>query len=134
MSRGLKNNNPGNIRLSKVTYKGEITSTDNSFKQFLNLEWGYRAMFVLIDSYLRRDYKTITQIIARYAPPCENHTDNYIDFVAKQAKIDKNQKLNINSKEEMLALVSAMSYMENGVPAQKDAVESGWQLFQQFRP
>ena len=46
MSRGLSNCNPGNIRQSKVRYKGEVQpSRDPAFKQFESLAWGYRAVF-----------------------------------------------------------------------------------------
>jgi hypothetical protein len=38
MSRGLQNCNPGNIRQSKVRYKGEVRpSRDSAFKQFESL-------------------------------------------------------------------------------------------------
>ena len=52
MSRGIENCNPGNIRRSRVRYKGEChPSTDPLFKQFETLAWGYRAMFILLDTY-----------------------------------------------------------------------------------
>ena len=41
MSRGLSNCNPGNIRQSKVRYKGEVQpSRDPAFKQFESLATG----------------------------------------------------------------------------------------------
>ena len=41
MSRGLSNCNPGNIRQSKVRYKGEVQpSRDPAFKQFESLACG----------------------------------------------------------------------------------------------
>ena len=55
MSRGLRNCNPGNIRQSKGRYKGEVRpSRDPAFKQFESLAWGYRAIFVLLDTYRTR--------------------------------------------------------------------------------
>ena len=55
MSRGLRNRNPGNIRRSGVRYKGEVRpSTDPAFKQFGSMALGYRAIFVLLDTYRRR--------------------------------------------------------------------------------
>ena len=79
MSRGLKNCNPGNIRLSPTKYMGEVTpSRDTAFKQFETMAWGYRAIFVLLASYRRGGFLTIRQMITRYAPPVENKTDVYI--------------------------------------------------------
>ena len=73
LSRGLRNCNPGNIRRSNTKYQGEKThSTDSAFKQFESLEWGYRAIFMLLHTYRVRGYgDTITKMISRYAPPCE---------------------------------------------------------------
>ncbi len=77
MSRGLDNRNPGNIRRSRVRYKGEVhPSSDPEFKQFRSLEWGYRAVFVVLHTYrVRHGLDTVAQMIARWAPPSENRTD-----------------------------------------------------------
>ena len=69
MSRGLSNCNPGNIRQSKVRYKGEVQpSRDPAFKQFESLAWGYRAVFVLLHTYrVRHGLRTVRA--ARHARP-----------------------------------------------------------------
>ena len=55
MSRGLRNCNPGNIRQSRSKFKGEVRpSRDSAFKQFESMAYGYRAMFVLLDTYQDR--------------------------------------------------------------------------------
>lgn len=78
LPRGMRNRNPGNIRRSATKYLGEVApSRDAAFKQFETMAWGYRAMFVLLDSYSRKGYRTIRQMISRYAPPIENHTKLY---------------------------------------------------------
>ena len=80
MSRGLDNRNPGNIRRSGVRYRGEVRpSRDADFKQFKSMEWGYRAMFVLLHTYsVRYGCNTLSKMISRYAPPSENDTQAYI--------------------------------------------------------
>ena len=80
MSRGLRNNNPGNIRRGGGHFKGErLPSLDPAFKQFETIEWGYRAMFVLLDNYRRRHgLQSIREMIRRWAPPVENDTERYI--------------------------------------------------------
>ena len=67
MSRGLSNCNPGNIRQSKVRYKGEVQpSRDPAFKQFESLAWGYRAVFVLLHTYrVRHGLRTGRRHLAR---------------------------------------------------------------------
>lgn len=135
MSRGLSNFNPGNIRQSPTKYMGEVRpSKDKAFKQFSTMAWGYRAMFVLLHTYSKNGYKTIRQMISRYAPPIENYTDRYIDFVADNALLSPDVPLDTTDHDTMLLVVSAMSRMENGIPAVIKDVEQGWQLFVKHRP
>nr|DAO74572.1 MAG TPA: virion protein [Caudoviricetes sp.] len=130
MSRGLRNLNPGNIRKSNTRYQGEVMpSRDTAFKQFRTMAWGYRAMFVLLDSYSRKGYRTIRQMITRYAPPVENYTENYIRRVAAWSGIDADKPLDTHDRKTMISVVAAMSRMENGVPAVLPDVEAGWTLF-----
>ncbi len=135
MSRGISNCNPGNIRISKVKYLGEVTpSKDKAFKQFSTMAWGYRAMFVLLHTYSKNGFKTIRQMISRYAPPIENHTENYIKFVAERAKVFADVEIDTTDPAEMIPVVLAMSQMENGVPAVAEQVQEGWKLFMQHKP
>lgn len=134
-SRGLRNKNPGNIRISKTKYLGEVTpSQDKAFKQFTTMAWGYRAMFMLLHTYRKNGYRTLRQMINRYAPPVENHTDNYIASVSKWAGVFDNVELDTLDPAEMIPVVSAMSRVENGIPAVEADVQEGWRLFMKYRP
>lgn len=131
MARGLRNNNPGNIRLGSFKYRGELQrSSDSAFRQFESMAWGYRAMFVLLHTYaLRRGCRTLRDHISRYAPPSENHTEAYIRRVAHSAHLAETDRLDTLSKGMMVQVVAAMSEVENGVPANIDEVSDGWELF-----
>ena len=131
MSRGLRNNNPGNIRLGSVRYKGETaTSSDSAFRQFESMEWGYRAMFVLLHTYaLKHNCHTLRSMINRYAPPIENHTENYIRRVAYATHLSPDEAISTTDKGVMTALVAAMSEVENGVKADMATIWRGWELF-----
>lgn len=131
MSRGLQNCNPGNIRQSKVRYKGEVRpSRDPAFKQFESLAWGYRAIFVLLDTYrIRYGLDTIRGMISRWAPPSENHTETYIRAVADAVGIPDGQPLDTRDRTTMLRMAAAISRVENGAAADMGEVELGWELF-----
>ena len=79
LPRGLRNNNPGNIRRNSDVFQGEKTSSDKEFKQFKSMAYGYRAIFKILSNYYR-NYKldTIRKIIGRWAPENENNTNAYI--------------------------------------------------------
>lgn len=131
MSRGLTNCNPGNIRQSKTRYKGERhPSRDSEFKEFESMAYGYRAMFVLLDSYSRRyGLCTIRQMLNRYAPPTENFTEGYIRFVSEKTGIAPDEIVNSRAARDMVPIVVAMSQIENGKPAVIADVHRGWELF-----
>lgn len=129
LPRGLRNLNPGNIRRSMVHYVGEKRSTDRAFKQFESLDYGYRAIFVLLHTYFLRGYVTIEQMINRYAPPIENNTNGYINRLCTLALIEPHSRVNTADHDKMVTIVAAISTIENGVKADMDAVERGWHLF-----
>lgn len=131
MSRGLRNCNPGNIRRSRSKFKGEVRpSRDAAFKQFETMAYGYRAMFVLLDTYHRRyGLTTIRGMISRWAPPSENFTDGYVRFVAERSGIDADAMVDSRLERDMVPIVAAMSEIENGVKAVMTDVHEGWELF-----
>ncbi|PXV63873.1 hypothetical protein CLV62_112123 [Dysgonomonas alginatilytica] len=129
MSRGLRNCNPGNIRINNDKFQGEIIpSQDKSFKQFRTMAYGYRSMFVVLDTYRKQGLNTIEKIIGRWAPPNENNTQAYIDSVAKWSGVDKNKVLTNYDGDDYIDIVAAMSRMENGVEAVMGDVVAGFEL------
>ncbi len=131
VSRGLRNCNPGNIRRSNTKYQGEKTpSTDSAFKQFESLEWGYRAVFMLLHTYRVRGYgDTIEKMISRYAPPSENNTEAYISRLCRATGFERDMPLDTLNAEQMVPVVCAISTVENGVEADRECVTRGWEKF-----
>ena len=131
MSRGLRNNNPGNIRLGNFRYKGErATSSDSAFRQFESVEWGYRAMFVLLHTYAtKRGCRTLRAMINRYAPPTENFTEGYLRCVTNATHLSPDEPISTTDGAVMTAIVAAMSAVENGIKANMGEVWLGWELF-----
>ena len=130
-ARGLRNNNPGNIRQSSTRYVGEVyPSQDDAFKQFESIAYGYRAMFVLLDTYRSRyGLDTIRKMLNRYAPPTENFTNGYVRFVADYSGVMPDEVIDTRAQRDMVPIVAAMSKIENGVAANIADVERGWELF-----
>lgn len=122
--RGIRNNNPGNIRISKNNdWLGKVPAKDNtdgSFEQFTHYKYGVRALIVLLRNYVKSGRNTITKIFAEFAPPNENNTQQYIKFVADRVGIGANDAITPN-KDSMRALCQAIAKMENGEEAITDA-------------
>lgn len=129
MTRGYRNNNPGNIEQNKDLFQGEIKpSKDGRFKQFESMAYGYRAMFVTLDTYRKRGRDTIEKIITAWAPAVENHTENYINCVERWSGVDRNKVLTDHSGKDYIKIVAAMSRMENGIEADMSDVIAGYEL------
>lgn len=84
-SRGIRNNNPFNIKNTSDNWKGSLPKSekkDKKFVEFYNIDFGIRAGVILLKNYLSMGYDTVDKIISRYAPPNENYTKNYITYVS----------------------------------------------------
>ena len=116
MARGVRNNNPGNIRLNGEQWGYEVPghyNTDKSFKQFYSFRGGVRAMLINLRSYRRKGYVTIRQIIGRWSPPNENNTASYISNVSKYMKMHPDVPVPWD-KHTVQKLVEAIIIRENG--------------------
>ena len=103
-----------------------ITGT---IKQFDSMAHGYRAIFKILRSYCKNYHlNTIRKMITRWAPPKENHTEKYIQFVSDYAGIPADDPININDREQMIRIVAGMSKVENGREADMSDVIAGWNL------
>ena len=130
LPRGLRNCNPGNIRQSRMQWKGEIIpSQDTKFCQFCDMAHGYRALLKLLQNYRRKHgCQTIADMIHRWAPSSENNTGAYIVNVCKQMQVPSTYVIDINDRDSMCALAAAISRHENGVDAVMADIHAGWDL------
>lgn len=127
--RGIRNNNPLNIRIGNTWLGERPNPTDPSFEEFVSIAYGYRAAFCILRRYIRRYHKnTVASIISTWAPASENNTQRYIDFVCHKMGITSDVPVDYGDKVTMCALVSAMAYMECGVPADMAQVERGYDM------
>jgi hypothetical protein len=124
MTRGLRNNNPGNLRRTSDQWQGLApVQTDPDYFQFVRPEDGIRAMAVTLRNYRAGGRNTIRKIITRWAPPTENNTPAYVTSVSNYAGIDPDQQL-VDS--DMLVVIAGIINHENGVmPYDYALIDSG---------
>lgn len=132
-TRGVRNNNPANIRRGSY-WRGLVDKpTDKSFCQFVSMVWGVRALLVTLRTYVvKHKVRTIPKIIERWAPPSDgNDTKSYIQFVEKAVmKVDSPISLSLQSldfapenqyNECLLYLIAkAMCKIESGYSLEYD--------------
>lgn len=83
--RGIRNNNPFNIKKSSHNWIGKIKGDDKVFETFDCMYHGIRAGMKLLINYVERGFDTPQKIIARFAPATENCVSRYVDFVCRDS-------------------------------------------------
>ena len=120
LPRGIRNKNPGNIKLGTKWDVLADEQSDPVFCIFSEAVWGIRALMRILLTYrFTHNRKNIDSIIKRWAPPSENDTDAYIVFVSKKMGIEPMDMID-NSIEAYLPLVKAIIQMENGMQPYDD--------------
>lgn len=116
MTRGMKINNPGNVRISNTPWVGKVKSSDPAFEEFDNVEHGIRAAAKIFCIYhLSHKLSTIAQFISRWAPPEDsNPTSAYIEFVARACAIDPNNQYNVLDAGNLARMLKAVFRFEQG--------------------
>lgn len=118
--RGIRNNNPGNIRISGANWQGKVTGPDTAFEAFKTPEDGIRAAGKLLVNYQKLyGLNTLSAILSRYAPNSENDTRAYVDAVSRSIGIGPNVPFDVFAA--LPKLLPAIIKHENGVQPYTDA-------------
>ncbi|MEV9450276.1 hypothetical protein AB0215_06145 [Klebsiella pneumoniae] len=126
-TRGIRNNNPGNLEASSSNPWVGQTGSDGRFAKFETPEHGIRALGRNLISYQRQGIDTVGEIINRWAPPSDNNdTAAYIKAVCAQLGVTANQPLDASNPDTLQALCAAIIKHENGSqPYSQDQLSTG---------
>lgn len=127
-ARGFRNNNPGNLIKTPTKWQGKTAGSDPRFETFVSLPYGIRALLVDLHSKISNGYNTVRKIISRFAPPNENETGRYIEYVSAKTGFSPDQKLNA-SKDTISNLARFIIIKENGSGITEAELAAGWDLF-----
>jgi hypothetical protein len=125
--RGLRNNNPGNIKKDSTAWDGlaaDAQQTDDTFFIFTAPLYGLRALArILLNYQSEHGLATVQDMINRWAPPVENDTSEYVNNVANAMGIPASQPVDLASDPgAALAMVKAIVVQENGLNPYSDAL------------
>ena len=140
--RGLRNNNPLNIRHGQSKWQGtHPEKTDKDYVCYMSKAYGYRAGWKILQTYYNQFAKEqkpfcVRTIIKRWAPPSDgNNTEGYIRQVVKLARIGGLQRLpspdSQNGYYYLHKVVMAMTCVENGIKPEEvdvDQILKGYQM------
>jgi hypothetical protein len=123
--RGVRNNNPGNIRKGTAPWLGLAPDQpDPNFCSFISPEYGIRAIAKIMQTYKSRGVATIREAISRWAPTTENDTAAYVAAVCANCSVGADERVDLD--EVMPELVKAIIQHENGEqPYPDDIINAG---------
>ena len=127
-SRGVRNNNPGNIDYNKANaWQGqlglELGVPKPRFARFDTAENGIRALGKLLLTYQdKHKLRTVTAVISRWAPSNENDTAAYVKAVERSTKTSHGDTIDLRSYGVMAGFVKAIIHHENGGDPYPDSV------------
>lgn len=146
-TRGVRNNNPGNIRrVPGVTWQGQAKdqTADAEFVVFVSPEMGVRALVRTLLTYNKaHKLKSVRAIINRWAPPrgfangrsYSQNTAAYIDAVAAELgralgrTVNVDEALDVDAVRIMRPLVAAIVAHENsGYRYPSSVIDEGLRL------
>lgn len=129
LPRGLRNNNPLNIRIGNTWLGERANPTDKQFEEFVTLEYGYRAAFCILRRYIRRyHFDNVAAIISSWAPSTENNTIKYIDTVCDRMGISPDTTIKFEDRDTMIKLASAMTLVECGQMVPDAKIIRGYEM------
>ncbi len=112
LSRGYRNNNPGNIRfIVKNPWQGQV-GNDGGYGVYDTPQNGTRAVGRQLRSYAKRGLVSVRDIIGTWAPTNENNTHAYIADVSGALDVDPDDALAVTTRLPELA--RAIAKHENG--------------------
>lgn len=119
LTRGVRNNNPGNIEKG-IKWKGlAAVQPDPRFATFIHPKWGFRAIARILLGDWREGQNTVRSLIEEWSPPIDvfggvakpQNTEAYVQAVAKHLRVKADQPINVPDK--LPGLLDAIARHEN---------------------
>lgn len=120
---GIRNFNPLNIEYNPNNNWEGQTGRSGRWAVFSSDEYGFRAGAKLLKTYASKyGINTIAGIVKKWAPPPENDTQNYINFVSKKTGILAFTPVTV---KDYPIILQAMAKMETGKDYPLSVVQKG---------
>lgn len=129
LPRGIRQNNPGNLRRGCLTHT--TWTTEAGFARFRTPHDGLENLaYQLWLDYHVHKRTTVAAIMSSYAPPSENDTALYTGFVGEFLRIKannlSNHDIHLDRMWHMVDFMRGIIAFENGWPPPKWSVGGEW--------
>ncbi|TQN80987.1 UNVERIFIED_ORG: hypothetical protein FHU00_0366 [Citrobacter freundii] len=118
LSRGIRNNNPGNLNFAGQRGATLETGPNARFASFPTMLEGIAALDRQVMLYLKRGKNTIDQIIDIYAPSSDgNNTSAYKSYLSQYTGLGTNERIDGSNVQVIRKLIQGIINHENGAAA-----------------
>lgn len=127
-TRGLRNNNPCNLKSSKNTkWDGQVGS-DGKFIIFESPEYGIRACAKNLKNYQHKNgLDTLRSMVYRMGPPHENDTKKYVRNLSNIVGVSPDEKINV--LKHLPEIIKGVIFLENGKMPYPEKMFIGYTIF-----
>lgn len=131
LPRGIRNNNPLNIKIGN-DWQGERANTDGVFEEFVTMQMGFRAAFIILKKYIKKyGRNTIRKIVHSWSPDGEKAESAYMSCVSQWAGIALDDVIEFEDKDSMCKIVQGMARVENGRTIGINVIEEAYEMLHQ---
>lgn len=114
MTRGIRNNNPGNLNFAGQPGATREGGPNGRFAVFGTMQEGKDALAKQLLRYQARGKDTIESIINTYAPSSENDTQAYIRHMERTTGKKGNEKIDLRDEKFRATFMDGIIAHENG--------------------
>lgn len=127
-TRGLRNNNPCNLKSSKNTkWDGQVGS-DGKFIIFESPEYGIRACAKNLKNFQQKNgLDTLRSMVYRMGPPHENDTKKYVRNLSNIVGVPPDEKINV--LKHLPEIIKGIIFLENGKMPYPEKMFIGYTIF-----
>lgn len=113
--KGIRNNNPGNLRDTGTAWNGRIGQDASGFIKFSSPFYGLRAAARNLYNYRKRGVGTIAGIAQLWAPASDgNNVNEYAQGLSNETGINSDAFINLSDPTVLAGLVKGIVRNENG--------------------
>lgn len=128
LPRGIRNNNPLNIKIGN-DWQGERSNTDGVFEEFITMQYGLRAAFIILRKYITKyERNTIRKIVHSWSPDGSSIESIYMSSVSKWSAIALDDTIRYDDRVTMCKIVQGMAKVETGRTIGLNIIEEAYDM------
>ena len=125
-TRGIRNNNPSNIKRGAAWVGLDTMHTDSTYCQFVSMEYGVRALIKVLLNYDAKGINTPKAIIERFA----SGRKSYISYISIQTDTGVAERFEFANTEKFYLLCKAICQFESGYYLERKTFNSAYNMIE----